>query len=49
MKRENGAAFDHTDIIFIIGSSGLLPWFSSSHKVVIKTIKLNIICKNKKK
>ena len=35
MKRENGSNFDHTDIIFVIGSSGLLPWFPAAQKVYL--------------
>lgn len=33
MKRENGGTFDHTDMIFIVGSSGLLPWLPGARKV----------------
>jgi len=43
MKRENGENFDHTDMIFIIGSSNLLPWSPSAKKVDF----LSIIPSNK--
>ena len=45
MKRENGSTFDHTDIIFVIGSSGLLPWFPGAQKVfsIFMGIFLNVI------